>query len=37
VGGVSTNTCPSDIDADGVIAVNDLLLLLGDFGDPCPE
>lgn len=37
VGGVSTNNCPSDIDADGVIAVNDLLLLLGDFGDPCPE
>jgi hypothetical protein len=28
-------TCPSDIDQDGMVAINDLLLLLGEFGDAC--
>jgi uncharacterized protein (TIGR02145 family) len=30
------NDCPGDLDNDGQVAVTDLLVLLGDFGDVCP-
>ena len=30
------NTCPTDINSDGVITVADVLLLLTDFGLTCP-
>jgi hypothetical protein len=29
--------CPADIDGDGFVGVNDLLLVLADFGDACAE
>jgi len=28
--------CPSDLDGDGIVGVNDLLSLLSDFGTACP-
>ncbi len=31
------NPCPTDLDGDGATAVGDLLLLLGSFGQPCPN
>ena len=31
------NPCPADIDGDGSIAVADLLIILGVFGDACSE
>ncbi len=31
------NPCPSDINGDGLIAIADLLVILGDFGNPCTE
>ena len=30
------NDCPSDLDGDGIVGVNDLLALLADFGTECP-
>lgn len=30
------NNCPSDINGDGVVDVEDFLLFLGSFGAPCP-
>jgi uncharacterized protein (TIGR02145 family) len=32
---VSSNSCPQDLDGDGVIGVDDLLLLLGAYGTAC--
>lgn len=29
--------CPSDLNGDGLIAVADLLIILGDFGNPCTQ
>ena len=26
---------PADVDNDGIVGVNDLLIMLGLFGDPC--
>ena len=26
---------PSDVDSDGIVGVNDLLIMLGLFGEPC--
>ena len=34
---VGFNECPSDLDGDGVIGVNDLMQLLSTFGTDCPE
>tara|TARA_B110000444_G_C18360151_1_gene375635 strand:+ start:315 stop:452 length:138 start_codon:yes stop_codon:yes gene_type:complete len=31
----SENNCPEDIDGDGVIAIDDLLLLLVEWGQTC--
>ena len=33
---VGFNDCPSDLDGDGIVGVNDLLSLLSDFGTECP-
>ena len=33
---VGFNDCPSDLDGDGIVGVNDLLSLLSDFGTVCP-
>jgi len=33
---VGFNGCPSDLDGDGIVGVNDLLSLLSDFGTACP-
>lgn len=33
VGGPSN--CPTDINQDGLVAIGDLLIILGDFGNPC--
>ena len=33
---VGFNNCPSDLDGDGIVGVNDLLSLLSDFGTECP-
>ena len=30
-------SCPSDLNGDGLIAIGDLLMLLGEFGIPCPD
>jgi hypothetical protein len=35
VGGPSN--CPTDINQDGLIAIGDLLIVLGDFGNPCTD
>ncbi len=32
-----TNACPSDLNGDGLVNTNDLLLFLGNFGTTCPE
>jgi hypothetical protein len=29
--------CQTDLDGDGLVAVGDLLLILADFGNVCPE
>ena len=34
-GEVQDNTCPTDVDADGVVSTTDLLELLGSFGTLC--
>ena len=34
-GEVQDNTCPPDVDADGVVSTTDLLELLGAFGTLC--
>ena len=31
-----SDTCPADIDGDDLIDLDDLLTVLGQFGDPCP-
>ncbi len=31
------NNCPTDINSDGIISVADVLLLLTDFGQTCPD
>lgn len=31
------NTLPADINLDGVVNVDDLMILLGSFGDDCPD
>ena len=31
------SACPSDLNGDGLIAVADLLIVLGDFGNPCTQ
>lgn len=33
---VAWNDCPSDLDGDDIVGVNDLLTLLADFGTECP-
>jgi len=36
--GASPDTCPADVDEDGTVAVADLLIILGAFGESCiPE
>ena len=36
--GASPVTCPADVDEDGTVAVADLLIILGAFGESCiPE
>ena len=32
---ISSNSCPQDLDGDGIIGVDDLLLLLGAYGTTC--
>lgn len=33
--GNSENTCATDINEDGIVTIDDLLLLLSNFGEPC--
>lgn len=34
---VTVNPCPPDLDNNGLVTTNDLLILLGAFGTPCTE
>ena len=31
------DSCPEDLDGDGLVTVTDLLMVLGAFGQACPE